>query len=49
MESKVVTVEHFLSPMLKKFCSGGTFGTPVIDGMMQASLEKRVRSVAASL
>ena len=28
--------------------SGGTFGTPVIDGMMQASLEKRVRSVAGA-
>jgi hypothetical protein len=28
---------------------GGTFGTPVIDGMMQASLEKRARSVAALL
>jgi len=27
--------------------SGGAFGTPAIDGMMQASLEKRARSVAA--
>ena len=29
--------------------SAGAFGTPVIDGMMQASLEKRARSVAALL
>ena len=29
--------------------TGGTFGTPVLDGMLKASIEKRVRSVASSL
>ena len=29
--------------------TGGTFGTPVLDGMLKASIEKRVRSVASTL
>ena len=29
--------------------TGGTFGTPVLDGMLKASIEKRVHSVASTL